>query len=92
MGAFFNKVCPPTMIKNMGIAVPSEYAKVIKKASKVTCPVRAKDITDAKIGPTQGVHNNPSEKPTMTPGKNPDLLLETGTLEESLENKTSSNN
>jgi hypothetical protein len=60
------------MIKNIGIAVPREYARVMKNASNVTVPVIAREMTDARIGPTQGVQRSPIERPMMIPPKNPD--------------------
>ena len=77
------------MIRNIGIAVPSEYAKVIRNASSVTVPVIANEITDASIGPTQGVHNSPSERPTITPAKNPGCVCVRGSKLMSLENNFS---
>lgn len=62
----------------MGIAVPKAYARVIKKASVVTVPVRASEMTDAKIGPTQGVHNSPMENPIKIPPQNPLFVLVLG--------------
>jgi deoxyhypusine synthase len=59
--------CPPYMMKNIGIAVPTAYESVMKTASRVTVPVIANEMTEAKIGPTHGVHRRPSESPTNTP-------------------------
>lgn len=44
---------------------------MIRKALKVTVPVRARVITEARIGPTQGVQINPKDKPTKKPVQNP---------------------
>jgi hypothetical protein len=55
------------MMKNIGIAVPTAYESVMKTASRVTVPVIANEMTEAKIGPTHGVHRRPSESPTNTP-------------------------
>ena len=77
------------MIKNIGIAVPSEYASVIKNASKVTVPVIAREITEASMGPTQGVQRSPTEKPISNPPPNPVLPWLLGIKPASLENNLS---
>lgn len=59
------------MIRNMGIAVPSEKAKVIIKAWAVTVPDRARLITEARIGPTQGVQSRPRDNPISKPPQKP---------------------
>lgn len=64
----------------------------MKKAFKVTVPVIAKDITEAKIGPTQGVHKIPSEMPTKSPDPKPGLRLVLGAKELSLTNNCSIQN
>lgn len=69
--------------------MPSEYARVIKNASKVTVPVIASDITDARIGPTQGVQRSPTEKPISSPPLNPVLPWFLGIKLASLENNRS---
>jgi len=79
------------MIKNIGIAVPSEYASVIKKASKVTAPVIAREITDARIGPTHGVQRSPTEKPISNPPPNPVLPWTLGIRPARVENNFSTN-
>jgi hypothetical protein len=49
-------------------------------------------MTEAKIGPTQGVHNKPKDKPTIIPPPKPGLGLTTGTKLESLEKACSKSN
>lgn len=46
-------------------------------------------MTEAKIGPTQGVHNNPKEIPTNIPPKKPVLFWFLGTKLLNFENKIS---
>jgi len=48
---------------------------VIINALKFTVPVIAKVITDARIGPTHGVHRSPNDKPTKSPDINPFRVL-----------------
>ena len=43
-------------------------------------------MTDAKIGPTQGVQSSPSENPINRPGTNPDWTLPLGRKPDNLEN------
>src|SRR3989344_5913861 len=43
----------------------------MKNALPVTLPVRAREMTDANMGPTQGVHISPKLKPTRIPLRNP---------------------
>jgi len=38
---------------------------------RVTWPVTAREITEARIGPTQGVHSRPSDNPINIPPKKP---------------------
>lgn len=45
----------------------------MRNASKVTVPVMARDMTEASIGPTQGVQRSPIEKPINSPPPNPVL-------------------
>ncbi|OGJ49255.1 hypothetical protein A2229_02340 [Candidatus Peregrinibacteria bacterium RIFOXYA2_FULL_33_7] len=70
----------------MGIAVPREYAMVITNASNVTVPVIARDMTEARMGPTHGVQSSPSENPINRPGANPDWILLRGRKPDNLEN------
>ena len=49
----------------------------------------ARLITEAKIGPTQGVHRRPIDKPIKTPPKKPVLFWEFGTKAESFVNSFS---
>lgn len=88
-GVFFKAVCPAIIIKNIGIAVPIAYANVMKKASRLTEPVIASDITEAKIGPTQGVHKSPKESPIIIPPPNPVWFWDWGRNCESLEKSIS---
>ena len=48
-----------------------EYARVIRNAEPVTDPVKANVITDASMGPTQGVQTSPRLTPTKIPLINP---------------------
>lgn len=50
-----------------GIAVPREYASVIRIAPPFIELVAARVIIEAKIGPTHGVHTSPRESPTKNP-------------------------
>jgi len=70
----------------MGMAVPKEYAKVIIKAPTVTLPIIANEITEARIGPTQGVHKSPRENPIKSPPSKPALFFVWGTSLANLEN------
>jgi len=45
------------------------------KAAKLTEPVRAREMTEARMGPTQGVHNNPNPSPRIKPPPKPLLLV-----------------
>lgn len=47
---------------------------MIRTALKVTCSVRASEITEARIGPTQGVQSKPKERPIANPGKKLELF------------------
>lgn len=47
---------------------------MINTDCKSTLPVIASEMTEAKIGPTHGVHNNPKEMPTKTPPQKPVLF------------------
>ena len=55
----------------------------------MTVPVKASEITEAKIGPTHGVHNRPTESPIRSPPPKPDLFCDAGINEASRENKRS---
>lgn len=63
---------------------------MIINALNVTCSVKANVITDANIGPTQGVQRSPKDSPIRIPGVNPGRKLLFGTNLESLANITSS--
>ena len=84
-----SKFLPPYKIANIGIAVPSAYEKVIITAVPVTVPVRANATTEAKIGPTQGVHKSPIERPMRKPEPNPVFPCVLGVNAESLEKSSS---
>src|SRR3989338_3873660 len=75
----------------MGIAVPNEYAKVIKNADSVTSPLKASEITEASIGPTHGVHKSPMLIPIKIPPKKPSLPVCLGENLDNLANNFSSN-
>ena len=54
---------------------------MIRKVLKVMVPVRARVITEARIGPTHGVQIKPSDKPTKNPVQKPPSCPENcGTL------------
>lgn len=54
---------------------------MIRKAFKVTVPLSARVITEARIGPTQGVQIKPRDKPTKNPVQKPSPCPENcGTL------------
>lgn len=55
------------MIAKSGIAVPSEYARVIRIAPPFIELVAARVIIEAKIGPTHGVHTSPRDNPIKNP-------------------------
>jgi hypothetical protein len=57
------------------MAVPKENAKVTKTADEFMLPEMAKDITEAMIGPTQGVHTSPKLPPVKSPPQNPESLF-----------------
>ena len=59
------------------------------KASRVTIPVRASEITEAKIGPTHGVQRSPKESPIKNPGIKPGLVCPCGTNFDSLPKRIS---
>lgn len=59
------------------------------KASILTVPVIAKEITDARIGPTHGVHKSPKDNPTTSPDPKPDFKLAFGANLVSLEKSCS---
>src|SRR3989344_521494 len=61
----------------------------MKKALSVTVPVIANEITDARIGPTHGVHNRPRDNPTITPPTKPLFVSVLGAKPVSLENNCS---
>src|SRR3989344_4334865 len=46
------------------------------KVVRVTEPVSAKEMTEARMGPTQGVHNRPSPNPKTKPPKKPSLPVD----------------
>ena len=52
---------------------------MINRAWDEILPVMARLMTEAKIGPTQGVQRRPTEKPINKPPKNPDRLFCLGT-------------
>src|SRR3989344_532018 len=58
-------------------------------AVPVTEPVKAREMTEARMGPTQGVQIKPKLIPTTTPPKKPDLLAVLGTREDSRANNFS---
>lgn len=62
---------PPYIIASMGRAVPEEYASVMSSAEPLNCPVSAREMTDAKMGPTHGVHTSPILKPITIPPQKP---------------------
>ena len=82
-GTFWRRVLPPKIIASIGIAVPNEYANVIRIALPLTEFVAARVITDAIIGPTHGVHTNPKLTPRISPPKNPEPFGRLETLEAS---------
>jgi hypothetical protein len=49
-------------------------------------------MTEAKIGPTQGVHKRPIDKPMARPPTKPELFCVFGTSEVRWENNFSKNN
>jgi hypothetical protein len=55
----------------MGIAVPIEYARVIKKVAAFILLDAASVMTEAMIGPTQGVQTRPRLMPIASPPVNP---------------------
>jgi hypothetical protein len=57
------------------MAVPNEYESVTNIASVPTLPLIASEITDAKIGPTQGVHKSPILEPIKIPPIYPESPL-----------------
>jgi hypothetical protein len=69
------------MIRSMGIAVPTEYARVMTSASIVTAPEMARVMTEANMGPTHGVQRRPSDKPISMPPQNPAALDFLGVLD-----------
>ncbi len=62
---------------------------MIKNAAPETAPVKANEITDAKIGPTHGVQINPKLIPTTNPPPKPCCSPFGENLEKNV-NKTSS--
>ena len=62
---------PPYEMANIGSAEPREYAPAIITSSRDTLRVAARVKTEARIGPTQGVHINPREMPRIIPPRNP---------------------
>ncbi|KKS32093.1 MAG: hypothetical protein UU94_C0007G0033 [Candidatus Collierbacteria bacterium GW2011_GWB2_42_12] len=73
----------------MGIAVPIEKARVMKKALKVTVPEMARAITDASMGPTHGVQRSPSVIPRTIPDQKLGFEETVGENREILENNLS---
>src|SRR5258708_26885976 len=62
---------PPYAIRRRGTPAPKPYAIVRKTAVKLTFPVSASVVTDARIGPAQGVERSPREIPRRNPPKKP---------------------
>ena len=65
---------------------------MIRKASKVTVPVMAREMTEARIGPTQGVQRSPRDRPIKIPPRSPVLFCLCGIKFASLENNLSRSN
>jgi len=59
------------MIANIGAEVPSEYATIISTAPPSMLREIARLMTEAIMGPTQGVQTSPRLKPATTPPKKP---------------------
>ena len=70
-GTRLRRARPPSMIASIGSDVPTAYARVISTAPASTRAVRARLITEAMIGPTQGVQTSPRLSPTGTPPQKP---------------------
>ena len=58
---------PPKQNKSIGIAAPVAYARVMSMVEKVVCPVAARVVIVANIGPAHGVHKRPSAMPSTKP-------------------------
>ena len=65
---------------------------MIRKASRVTIAVMAREMTEARIGPTHGVQRSPSDRPIKIPPLSPVLFCPCGIKLASLENSLSISN